>query len=140
MSRIPNPMGTEPVKVTPSTRASATIAPPIDPGPRMRFSTPGGRPASAKTSAIATDVRGVLLAVFQTIVFPAASAGAIFQTGIRIGKFHGVNVVRLRCSGSHTSPRPLARPTKPSMELTAWWSPTSRFLHGKRANAEPKST
>ena len=39
---------------------------------------------------MATDSSGVLLAGFHTTVFPAARAGAIFQTGMRIGKFHGV--------------------------------------------------
>ena len=39
---------------------------------------------------MATAVSGVLLAGFQMTGLPATSAGAIFQTGIRIGKFHGV--------------------------------------------------
>ena len=41
---------------------------------------------------MATAVSGVLLAGFQTTGLPATSAGAIFQTGIRIGKFHGVTM------------------------------------------------
>ncbi|MNG31786.1 hypothetical protein D3C84_1176580 [compost metagenome] len=32
----------------------------------------------------------MLSAGFKTIAFPAASAGAIFQTAIKIGKFHGI--------------------------------------------------
>ena len=32
----------------------------------------------------------MLLAGFQTTVLPVTSAGAIFQTGIRMGKFQGV--------------------------------------------------
>ena len=33
---------------------------------------------------------GVCSAGLRTMQFPAASAGAIFQTAIRIGKFHGM--------------------------------------------------
>ena len=39
---------------------------------------------------MATAVSGVLLAGFQTTGLPAARAGAIFQTGIKMGKFQGV--------------------------------------------------
>ena len=35
-------------------------------------------------------VSGVVSAGFSTTVFPAASAGAIFQASIRSGKFHGM--------------------------------------------------
>jgi hypothetical protein len=35
-------------------------------------------------------VSGVCWAGLRTTVLPAASAGAIFQAAIRIGKFHGV--------------------------------------------------
>jgi hypothetical protein len=34
----------------------------------------------------------VSVAGLNTIVFPAISAGAIFQHGIAIGKFHGVMI------------------------------------------------
>jgi len=33
---------------------------------------------------------GVCSAGFKTTQFPAASAGANFQTAMRIGKFHGI--------------------------------------------------
>ena len=45
--------------------------------------------ASAISSAILSDVSGVISAGFITIVLPAASAGAIFQLVNMSGKFHG---------------------------------------------------
>ena len=38
-------------------------------------------------------VNGTISAGFQTTVLPNASAGASFQEGIAIGKFHGVIAV-----------------------------------------------
>src|SRR4030095_13654991 len=58
--------------------------------PMIRFSTPAGIPASSKSSVIRTAVPGVMVAGLKTTVLPATSAGAIFQTGIATGKFHGV--------------------------------------------------
>jgi hypothetical protein len=40
---------------------------------------PGGRPASASTSAKRSAVSGVADAGFKTTVLPSASAGAIFH-------------------------------------------------------------
>ena len=41
-------------------------------------------------AASAWAIAGVGLAGFSTTVLPKASAGALFQAGIAIGKFHGV--------------------------------------------------
>ena len=54
------------------------------------LTTPGGSPASTQISAKASAVKGVYSAGFSTTVFPAASAGAIFQASMRSGKFHGM--------------------------------------------------
>ena len=54
------------------------------------FSTPGGRPASAASSANASAVSGVNSAGLRTTVQPAASAGATFHASISSGKFHGM--------------------------------------------------
>lgn len=54
------------------------------------FNTPGGRPASAESSANSSAVSEVNSAGFSTTVLPAASAGAIFQASISSGKFHGM--------------------------------------------------
>src|SRR5262245_47122642 len=85
------PMGLEPVKDTAFTAGWLMISSPAsDPEPSTRFSTPGGIPASAKISAMRTAVAGVRVAGLKNTVFPATKAGAIFQTGIATGKFHGV--------------------------------------------------
>ena len=55
-----------------------------------RFSTPFGRPARFRMSTIAQVQPGTRSAGLMTTVLPQASAGAIFQAGIAIGKFHGV--------------------------------------------------
>src|ERR1044072_9727037 len=65
-------------------------SPASDPEPRIKFKTPGGMPASVKISTMRTAVAGVSVAGLKTTVFPATSAGAIFQTGIATGKFQGV--------------------------------------------------
>ena len=47
-------------------------------------------PHSSKISTISVAVSGVRLAGLKTTVLPETSAGAIFQTGMATGKFHGV--------------------------------------------------
>ena len=62
------------------------IAPPTSaPGPVTTLSTPSGRPACSAALAISIAVNGVFDAGFRTTVFPAASAGPIFQAAIRYG-------------------------------------------------------
>jgi hypothetical protein len=53
------------------------------------LTTPGGMPTSAISSAIRSVESGVISAGLSTTVFPAASAGAIFQLVNMSGKFHG---------------------------------------------------
>jgi len=59
-------------------------------GPGTMFTTPGGRSAWRQTSAKSSAERGVVEAGLRTTVFPAASAGAIFQASINSGKFQGI--------------------------------------------------
>ncbi|MNI31463.1 hypothetical protein D3C73_853490 [compost metagenome] len=54
------------------------------------FSTPLGRPASWRMATRASAVAGVWLAGLITTVLPKARAGAAFQAGMAMGKFHGV--------------------------------------------------
>ena len=54
------------------------------------LSTPFGTPARSKIDTTADAVSGVSVAGLKTTVFPATSAGAIFQTGMATGKFQGV--------------------------------------------------
>ena len=79
------------MKLTARMRGSSTSAFPIaPPGPVTTLITPGGRPASTSASASRWVHTGVSEAGFSTTVQPATSAGAVFQTGIAKGKFHGV--------------------------------------------------
>ena len=59
------------------------------PLPASTVNTPGGRPASSASSPIRSAVSGVASAGLATTVQPAASAGAMPQDKIGIGKFHG---------------------------------------------------
>ena len=73
------------------TRGSSTIGiPTVVPPPVTKLMTPGGKPASIKHCTNISAHIGVSVAGLNTTVFPATSAGNIFQLGIAIGKFHGV--------------------------------------------------
>ncbi len=63
--------------------------PASSPKPLTMLSTPGGS-RSPISSASTRIEAGVCSAGFSTTQLPAASAGASFQTAIRIGKFHGM--------------------------------------------------
>src|SRR5262245_36169482 len=64
-------------------------SPTSGPVPWTTFSTPGGSPASAQSSANIVAVAGVISLGLPTTQFPAASAGAIFHVNKYSGKFHG---------------------------------------------------
>src|SRR3989449_11392174 len=66
--------------------ASPTTAP----RPMTRLNTPAGRPERLRMSASAQPQPGTRSAGLNTTQLPYASAGAIFQAGIAIGKFQGV--------------------------------------------------
>src|SRR5579859_2457673 len=65
-------------------------SPILAPGPVTKLITPAGRPASTSASTNNSAVCGVYSAGLNTTVLPYASAGAIFQAGIAMGKFQGV--------------------------------------------------
>ena len=54
------------------------------------FTTPAGNPDSSMISASFKAVSEVVSAGFNTTVFPAARAGAIFHAAINKGKFQGM--------------------------------------------------
>ena len=70
-------MATEPVKATPSTRGSRTIASPTSPAPATTLKAPGGR--WSKHEASISVESGVSSDGLATTEFPAASAGASFH-------------------------------------------------------------
>src|SRR5436190_1490952 len=84
------PTSVEPVKATLSTPPDLTISAPVRPSPVTMLTTPGGSSACRSTSQNRSADSGVVSAGFRTTVFPAASAGAIFQASISSGKFHGL--------------------------------------------------
>ncbi|MDT4879688.1 hypothetical protein FQZ97_1153880 [compost metagenome] len=90
-SRV-RPTPVEPVKLTLRTRGSSSQAVTTAAASVVgtTLTTPDGTPASSSSFATASAVSGVSLAGLTTMVQPAARAGAIFQVGIAIGKFHGV--------------------------------------------------
>src|SRR4030095_14243479 len=88
---MPRPVSIDPVKLTAATSGWFTIvSPTTDPDPITRLNTPGGTPAFARSSVRAHAHPGVHCAGLKTTVLPKASAGAIFQAGMAIGKVHGV--------------------------------------------------
>ena len=85
------PTSREPVNEMSGTSGCFTrCSPTVSPAPWTMFRTPGGRPASSKISTKSPARSGVSSAGLKTTVLPQTSAGAIFQLGIAIGKFHGV--------------------------------------------------
>ena len=68
---------------------STSRCPTTGPRPGSTCSTPSGRPASRASSPIRIAVSGVASAGLASTVFPAASAGAMPQDRMGIGKFHG---------------------------------------------------
>ena len=78
------------MKATLSRPGWLTSVEPMSPAPVTMLTTPGGSPASAMISASTRIDSWVVSAGLITTVFPAASAGAIFQAAISNGKFHGM--------------------------------------------------
>ena len=85
------PVSREPVSVITGTSGWRTSrSPTAPPPPWTMLITPAGTPASASSSTKRSPSSGVSVAGLKTTVLPQTSAGAIFQLGIAIGKFHGV--------------------------------------------------
>ena len=81
----------DPVKVTMSTSGCRPRAwPAVVPKPGTTLNTPGGRPASAASSAMRITLREVNRAGLSTTLLPPARAGPIFHAASWAGKFHGV--------------------------------------------------
>ena len=70
--------------------ASTSARPSSLPGPATKFTTPFGTPASWHASTMRQALSGAAEAGFSTTVLPQMSAGASFQAGMALGKFHGV--------------------------------------------------
>ena len=88
----PPPTSVEPVNVGLRRRGSSIsgAVTALEAELTMTFTTPGGRPARSRTSAIAMVESGVCRDDLTTSVQPAASAGAMARAAITSGKFQGV--------------------------------------------------
>ena len=85
------PVLASPVNAIRSTLGCAESgAPTVSPNPCTTLKTPRGTPASSSTEASSVDDSGDHSAGFRTIVFPAASAGAMRQVESMSGAFHGM--------------------------------------------------
>ena len=84
------------------------------PGPGITLNAPGGRPASASSSASMSAVSGVTEAGFSTIALPSARAGAIFHMACSSGKFHGVMAPTTPIGSRSVSRNASVRPGKVS--------------------------
>ena len=100
---IRRPVAVWPVKATRRTPGWATSASPVGGPPVTTLSTPGGRPASAASSATRRVVR-VVSAGLATTVLPAARAGpSLLPSRVR-GKFQGVTAPTTPMGRRTTSP------------------------------------
>ncbi len=89
-SLMRRPTSLEPVKATKRVRGSLTRRSPIfAPEPVTNESTPGGRPASCKSSTSLAAMTGAVLAGFRITGLPATSAAAVMPAVIASGKFQG---------------------------------------------------
>ena len=87
---ISRPVVVSPVKAILAIRGEdASGLPASSPKPLTTLSTPGGSRSAIRSTRTRIEA-GVCSAGFSTTQLPAASAGASFQTAIRIGKFHGM--------------------------------------------------
>src|SRR5690606_7981903 len=85
------PVPSEPVKVIALTSGERImVSPTLRPGPISILNTPAGKPEREMISAKAQAEEGTSSAGLNTTVLPKHNAGAIFQAGIAIGKFHGL--------------------------------------------------
>ena len=87
---ISRPVVVSPVKAILEIRLDeASGLPASTPKPLTTLSTPAGSRSPMSSISLRID-QGVCSAGLSTTALPAASAGASFQTAIRIGKFHGM--------------------------------------------------
>ena len=151
------PTAFEPVKETRSTPGCSTSgAPHRSPPPCTRLNTPAGTPACSSSRARWNPVSGESSDGLNTTVFPATSAGKIFQVGTAKGKFQAV-ITATTPTGARTDiahlsdislgvvtpysrrPSPAARN---AMSIPSWMSPrvSSRILPISRVAARASSS
>src|SRR5665213_2794465 len=83
-------IGVEPTKLTAATCGCSSSASTAALSPCTTLKTPGGKPASAKSSAISTLAEGSRSDGFSTKVLPQAIATGNIHIGTITGKLNGV--------------------------------------------------
>jgi hypothetical protein len=86
------PVDSLPVNATFATPGCSTSAAPASPAPVTTFRTPGGKPASSARRSVSTMLAAACSDGLTTIVFPAASAGAIEYIVSSTGEFQGTMI------------------------------------------------
>ena len=82
---------------------SASFWPMEEPEPITKLNKPSGMSCLEIISLKATALAGVMFAGFQTTAFPNASAGAIFQLAVAVGKFQGDIIATVPIASRRTS-------------------------------------
>jgi hypothetical protein len=89
-SWMSSPTSFEPVKAMKRVFGCATTALPKDaPEPGQKLTTPGGRPASSRTSMKRAAIVGESLDGLRTTVLPLTMAAEVMPAMMAKGKFHG---------------------------------------------------
>ena len=151
------PVATDPVnEIAAMSGCRISVSPTTEPRPITRLKTPGGMPDSTMICASACAVAGTRSAGLKTTQFPYARAGAIFQAGIAIGKFHGV-INPTTPSGSRVTSTsipgrtdaifsPAMRTHSPAKKRKIWPArtvsptPSAIVLPSSRARSSPSSS
>jgi hypothetical protein len=94
-------------------------SPTTSPVPCTMLNTPGGRPASAVTSARISAVSGASSDGLSTTVLPATRAGASLATTCCSGKFHGVIAPTTPIGSCTTSELPISAVQSKSLARSA---------------------
>src|SRR5579864_4298281 len=86
---MPRPTSRDPVKAMKRVFGCLTMASPkLEPAPGQKFTTPGGMPASSRTSINFAAIVGESLDGFRITVLPQTAAAVVMPAIIAHGKFH----------------------------------------------------
>ena len=131
-SMILRPVAVDPVKLIFLMSECRVIQAPRSLPPETMLSTPAGSMLLINSPSFRVQ-SGVLGEGFSTMVFPATSAGAIFQTASNIGKFHGVI--------PPTTPRGVRRTStlRPSPWSSIWGTSSCEAISRHQIAAPPTS-
>lgn len=99
------PAASLPVRLTAAIAGCAIRSATAEAGTSSTSKSPGGAPAAANTSAIASAQPQTFEACLSTTAFPAAIAGAAQRNTCQKGKFHGMTASRTPSASNRTKLR-----------------------------------